>query len=1553
MKTLISSLLVTLAFSAQAQITSTFDADADGWTFYNASFTSIAVNHNAANGNPGGYISATYSSASNTTNANTNFNNQVWFAPSKFLGNHLVKSLGMNLKFDLQQSQAGTASGVDVVIQSGGTYIYFNLPLKPVVAPAWSTYSLPLDETLGWIYSSGATIATRSQIKSILTNVTSIEIRGTYATNASYISGLDNVILEQRTLTPAPLASSLSATSGRPGDVITINGSGFNATLANNIVSFGEFAGTKAVVQSATATRLDVVVPLGAVSGRITITNTITGLTSKTSIPFIPVFEGGGRIIPSSFGPKFTIATIQNEGWFVGDIDGDGWEDFGVANNNTDNAVDIYRNLGLGGTLSAASFAAKVSVAIPPLAGGGANGAGLWFADLDGDGKLDAISSNKMFIFGAAGFVTLRNTSTPGNISFETPEYWVGGSDETSPSLLVDIDGDGRPEMIAGEGSGSGLPTARNMWIIQNISTPGDIDFGTSVRVSFLVDAFSAVNASDLDNDGKPELLVSWNFGDRFSIIKNNSTPGNISLTDLGTISTGQYNVALQGADFNLDGKNDLAWKKTSGEIYIRLNTNIGAPLLLTDFATEFILTSDLGAQGGISIADVNGDSKLDIVATDNTDVGVYENIYAGGVFDASAFVPAYQVLGGGAYSPRISDLNHDTKPDFLLASGGSVTIVENKNIHAPVISLNTVSPLKGIVGSTVTVTGNNFSTTPAENIVWFGAVKATVLTAAENLLTVEVPAGATYAPVSVTKNGLTSRYHLPFQTTFGSGVTFDNTHFAPPASYTLTGAGYNIETGDLNVDGRVDILASAGNTAYAFRNDYTIGSITTTTLIASDTLSPTTDLFGNPRLEDFDGDGYLDVASTNTRIRKNITTGSNINFTANINYTGQGNLAYADFNQDGKMDIAVSNSGGAQLNLIENRTVPGNFTTTGTYGSFSSVFAFAKPGTGGEVVAADFDADGFPDVITVNITTDNISIFRNIGGKRITAGQFAARVDIAVGDMPNRIYKGDFDSDGKLDLMLYHAVGTSSTLLIVLHNTSTAGNISFSRIDLTNPSAATVAHIADLDGDGKPEILTTSEAGNRFSIFKNIHTSGALTAASFAAPFNTTVTAPRGITTGDLNLDGKPEIILTRAAGLLVVYENLISSGPSISISTQPTFIYACEGSSATFSVDATGTTNINYRWQKFNGTVFTDLNEGSGYTGTTTKTLSINTSVTSFSGNGEYRCRINGDLAPEVFSDDAQLTINGLPSPPDVTGASKCVSPSTVTLTAAGGPDGDYNWYDVATGGSVLGVNGSFTTPSITSTTTYYVSIEDTFCESTRAPVVATIALLSKPVLTSSEPIVSGGIDLCDGENCTLNAPNSFAFYTWSTGETTQQITVNTTDSYSLIVEDASGCASPASDPINVTINPFPAADITVNGEELTASVGGTYQWFQNGDEVDGATSQSFEFNILEYGVYLVEVTDNGCTSISPPFEYLITGVENFSDGIKLYPNPVEKILFTEYHPPYTITILNKSGMIVGKLNSDTREVSIDFSTLANGIYILQLKNEKGIRYQRVTKK
>ena len=66
-------------------------------------------------------------------------------------------------------------------------------------------------------------------------------------------------------------------------------------------------------------------------------------------------------------------------------------------------------------------------------------------------------------------------------------------------------------------------------------------------------------------------------------------------------------------------------------------------------------------------------------------------------------------------------------------------------------------TPTSGPVGTSVIISGSNFSTTSSDNIVYFGSVKANVTNALSNELTVTVPHGATYQPISVTVNGLTA----------------------------------------------------------------------------------------------------------------------------------------------------------------------------------------------------------------------------------------------------------------------------------------------------------------------------------------------------------------------------------------------------------------------------------------------------------------------------------------------------------------------------------------------------------------------------------------------------------------------------------------------------------------------------------------------------------------------------------------------------------------------------------------------------------------------------
>lgn len=1526
---------LSLQYQLQAQISSTFDVDSEGWTLTdNNNNDPQTVNYFPAGGNPGGYVSATKASTSQP---------YYWTSPSKFAGNMAYFSYGQVLSFDLQINHVGTlhsASGdVQLKLPSGSTLV-FTLPSFPAQAPAWSNFSVTLDETAGWrVGGTSGPLATRDQMIQFLSTVASFRFNIKYNGGVTSPTGaIDNVVLQQRTVAPAPVISTFTPAAAEVGSSVTINGSNFDAVAANNTVYFG---GVKGQITASSITAITVTVPAGAQYAPITVVNKTTGLAKQSTKPFNPLFSGGGRIIPSSIDAKQDISITGGYGGHsLADMDGDGWHDLVVARQDN-TGIWVYRNLGNGGDLTSASFAAPVSFATGLS---GTNGAGLATIDLDNDGKIDMVTSGWT---GSPGvFATFRNTSTPGALSFEAVEYWSGRSDESPVYTAADVDGDGLMELISGEGSGG---AGQNVWITQNMSKPGDIFFGYSILYfsATLDDAPSSATLGDLNNDGKPEFALVTAFGGSMVVFTNSSTPGIISFSSNFTISQGVQG-RIQIHDFDLDGKNDLAWKNgfSSDDIHLRINASTSATLTAADFANEVLLDGDITTYGSMNIADINGDGKPEIVATDNGDLGVFENTYSGGAFTTSAFVPTYRFGGnGGSTYPvdaLVGDLNGDNRPDIVMGvtntTPNRISIFENKNVHAPVIAVNTVSPLSGPVGSTVTITGSNFSTTPSNNHVWFGAVEAVVTSASATVLTATVPAGAGYAPVHVTKDGLTSQYRLPFKTTFSSGVTFNNTHFATPVGYTLTGADYDIAVGDLNKDGKPDVLAEAGNQGYAFRNAFVLGPIDATTLVPTDTLSPT--FFRNPRLWDLDGDGYQDVVDADTHVRQNGTSATNINFSANIAFAVSGTAAFADFNNDGKTDVATAPAS-AQLQIVENRIAANTFVTT-PIPTFSA-FPFTRPSGNGAVATADFDADGFADVVTTNAATDNISVFRNLGLPRITSAQFAARVDIAVGDNPARIYTADFDSDGKPDVLLNHGAGTTSTLLVIFQNTSTLGNISFARVDLTNPTANTDAAIADLDGDGRPEILTTSEVGNQFTIFKNQHTSGALTAASFAAPFNTAVTAPRGLATADINLDGQPEILVTRAAGLLLVYENLIPNS-TMTITTQPTSTTTtCAGTIVTLATLATGvgTNAISYQWQKFNSVTsqFENIANGATFSGTNTATLSITPTTTEA---GTYRAVVSDLYVTPQTTNVATLIVNSLPTAPGATGALSCTpasviltasgasngsyrwfsslagspiagevnstyttpvlsssrdfyvaifdgtcestrTPATATigpaaptvtnnaacgsgaisLSASGGGAGQFRWYSAATGGTAFAgeTNASYTTAVISTTTTYYVSLNDGTCESPRTPVTATVnPLPSKPTITPS-----GALTFCTGNSVTLQLPAASS-YSWSTSASTQQISVTTAGSFTATITDTNGCASPPSDAVVVVVNPLPtkpavtAASATTfcagNSVQLSAPAGFSYAWS------NGATTQQVSINTS--GSYSVSITDtNNCSS------------------------------------------------------------------------------------------
>ena len=118
----------------------------------------------------------------------------------------------------------------------------------------------------------------------------------------------------------------------------------------------------------------------------------------------------------------------------------------------------------------------------------------------------------------------------------------------------------------------------------------------------------------------------------------------------------------------------------------------------------------------------------------------------------------------------------------------------------------------------------------------------------------------------------------------------------------------------------------------------------------------------------------------------------------------------------------------------------------------------------------------------------------------------------------------------------------------------------------------------------------------------------------------------------------------------------------------------------------------NVTYQWQisTDGGTSFSNIS------GATASTYVANPTV-----NSSYQCLVSCSAGTPVASTPVAITLSntGLPT---VTGATVCVS-GVANLSATGA--GTLNWYSATTGGSLL-TTGSTYSPSVSSTTTYYVS-------------------------------------------------------------------------------------------------------------------------------------------------------------------------------------------------------------------------------------------------------
>ena len=233
---------------------------------------------------------------------------------------------------------------------------------------------------------------------------------------------------------------------------------------------------------------------------------------------------------------------------------------------------------------------------------------------------------------------------------------------------------------------------------------------------------------------------------------------------------------------------------------------------------------------------------------------------------------------------------------------------------------------------------------------------------------------------------------------------------------------------------------------------------------------------------------------------------------------------------------------------------------------------------------------------------------------------------------------------------------------------------------------------------------------------------------------------------------------------------------------------------------------------------------------------------------------------------------TINPGASISSTTPASRCGNGS-VTLQATAN-SGTISWYAAATGGTALATGGSFVTPSLTATTTFYVETDNDSCNSPRSAVVATVNAI--PVLTGTTPA-----SRCGNGSVTLQATASsgtISWYTASTGGTalatgTSFVTPSLSTTTTYYVEAANANCNTTRVAVIATIN----TAVTITGTtpanrcgngtvtlQATASAG-TISWYAASTGGAAlATGTSFTTPSLSSSTTYYVETDNGtCNS------------------------------------------------------------------------------------------
>ncbi|MDQ2806248.1 MAG: VCBS repeat-containing protein, partial [Chloroflexota bacterium] len=219
--------------------------------------------------------------------------------------------------------------------------------------------------------------------------------------------------------------------------------------------------------------------------------------------------------------------------------------------------------------------------------------------------------------------------------------------------------------------------------------------------------------------------------------------------------------------------------------------------------------------------------------------------------------------------------------------------------------------------------------------------------------------------------------------------------------------------------------------------------------------------------------------------------------------------VATADFNGDGRLDLATANGWADSVTVLLGTGMGGFSPAPGS--------PFAVGGGPISLAAADFNGDGHPDLAILNLYDYTVTVVLGTGSGAFTA---APGSPFALGGSPQSVVAADFNGDGFLDL----AFGNYENRVTVLLGTGTGGFSPAPGSPFAVGSRPILVAAVDFNGDGRLDLATANQGDNTVTVLLGTARGGFSPAPG--SPFGVSG-SPRDVAAADFNGDGYPDLAL------------------------------------------------------------------------------------------------------------------------------------------------------------------------------------------------------------------------------------------------------------------------------------------------------------------------------------------------------------------------------------------------------------------------------------------